>query len=287
MKVSIPLAALSLALSANCFPTGFLEVPQNNGTETGITAISGWHCTGRVIQIRIDDFAPLTAGSGTERDDTLATCGRADTGFSLLFNFNILSAGPHTVVAIADGVSFASASIRVANFGTEFLSGVAGYRSVRNFPSIGQSAEIAWREAKQNFSIVSINSIAPTGPSPMSGIYYGATGESCLTEIGGEGFMGDERFAKFDVTLSPDNQLSVRIQYADGAVCTTAGAASLHDDGFVVASEPTNTCGFVGGGGGNHSISVDGLRLKGELGRVPNSSSCGVRVFYGARVALH
>jgi hypothetical protein len=283
MKVSIPLAIVSLAISASSFATGYLEVPQNNGTETGITAISGWHCTARVIQIRIDNLAPLTAGSGTERTDTLGVCGRTDTGFSLLVNYSSLSQGPHTVVAIADGVSFGYASIRVVNFGTEFLTGVAGSRNVHNFPSIGQSATIAWQEEKQNFSIVQIYSTDPAGPSPMSGPYYGATGESCPTEIGGELSMGNERFAKFDVTLSPDNQLSVRIQYADGAVCTTAGDASLHNDGFVVASTPTNTCGF---GGCCHSISVDGLRLKGELGVVPNSG-CGVRVFYGARVGLH
>src|SRR4029434_8921883 len=92
---------------------GVLEIPAPNSTQTGIGVISGWHCSANRIEIVIDGGAPLLAGSHTERGDIFDICGRIDTGFSLLWNWNLLpttcfGCRYHDIVALADGIPFAS-----------------------------------------------------------------------------------------------------------------------------------------------------------------------------------
>ena len=81
---------------------GYLENPQPNATESGIGVISGWHCTAQNITVLIDGNSLGKAGSGTSRRDVAGICGRSDAGFSLLFNYHILSPGPHTIRVYAD-----------------------------------------------------------------------------------------------------------------------------------------------------------------------------------------
>jgi hypothetical protein len=109
--------------TASVAAQGVLEIPAPNSTQTGIGTVSGWHCNANRIEIVIDGGAPLLAGSHTDRGDTLSVCGRIDTGFSLLWNWNLLPTDCfgcryHRVVALADGVPFASTQFQAENFGT-------------------------------------------------------------------------------------------------------------------------------------------------------------------------
>ena len=69
-----------------------LENPQPLSSQSGISAISGWVCKAGKVQILIDGegSAPfrLDAAYGTERGDTLTTCGDINNGFSVLVNWN-------------------------------------------------------------------------------------------------------------------------------------------------------------------------------------------------------
>ncbi len=105
----------------------------------------------------------LEAPYGTDREDTLDACGDRDNGFGLVFNWNRLGDGKHTVRALADGVEFGSATFRVATFGVEFLQEAQGDYLLPDFPDTGQQTRLVWQEALQNFAIAARD---PTAESP-------------------------------------------------------------------------------------------------------------------------
>lgn len=135
---------------------GFLENPLDFGYESGISAVTGFHCQAQEITIQFDDYDPVTAASGTSRGDTEEYCGgNSDTGFSLLWNWNILGPGQHTVRALADGVEFDSATIEVNTFGAEFVWGMSLDTDIMDFRQ-GKEISLRWQESKQGFVIEDI-----------------------------------------------------------------------------------------------------------------------------------
>jgi hypothetical protein len=168
------LASLGFLFSGAAFPLGALENPQQGAAVSGISAISGWHCSASQIEIRIDDKTTFVAGSRTSRADTQAVCGRSDTGYALLFNWNTLGPGTHTVLAIADGAQFAEATVMLNTLGAEFLKGRAGSVRLDNFPDFGKGLLLAWQEAQQNFAITQIFNSVP----PLSDTWYGSNLEN-------------------------------------------------------------------------------------------------------------
>ena len=121
--------------------------------QSGIAAISGWACEANEIVIELNGI-PLQAGYGTIREDTRSVCGDADNGFSLLWNWNNLGPGEHTVRALLDGVEFAHTTVRVTTFGETFLQEVSGTYPLSDFPRAGDMTRVRWEEALQNFVIM-------------------------------------------------------------------------------------------------------------------------------------
>ena len=128
---------------------------------SGISAISGWVCDAEEIIIEING-EPLKAGYGTIRTDTADpdVCGDSDNGFSLLWNWNLLKDGVHTVEAFADGRKFASTQVRVTTLGKEFVRNMNGETTFfipSDFADIfadgDKMIEMKWIEALQNFVI--------------------------------------------------------------------------------------------------------------------------------------
>ena len=66
----LAILALSAATSWSQSPQGTLEVPAPDSTQSGIGAISGWHCSAGRIEISIDGGPLMLAGSHTARNDT-------------------------------------------------------------------------------------------------------------------------------------------------------------------------------------------------------------------------
>jgi len=145
--------ALALLLAGGVQATGNLENPQNGATESGIAAITGWHCTARTIELRMDGAVLGNAGMGTPRADTAGVCGRSDTGFSYLYNYALLKGGAHRVDAYADGVLFASATFNVGYLGGEYLTGLASSHFIADFPYKGIGAHVVWSQSKQNYVV--------------------------------------------------------------------------------------------------------------------------------------
>ena len=140
-------------------PPKILENPQPGAFVSGIGTISGWVCDANTIEIEFDNDAAnrWQAGYGTQRFDTYGVCGDANNGFGLLYNWNNLGDGIHTVRALADGVEFASATVAVTTFGEEFLRGASGTFTVSDFPQPGVSVDLLWQQSQQNFAISGIS----------------------------------------------------------------------------------------------------------------------------------
>ncbi len=135
-----------------------LENPAPGSLQSGIGVISGWVCAADVVEIVVEpggSGAPTTwqAGAQTLRPDTAAVCGETTTGFGLLFNWNTLGDGRHTVRALADGEEFAWSTVTVTTLGHEFARGLRGTAAVVDFPTAGQTVTVEWQEAVQNFVI--------------------------------------------------------------------------------------------------------------------------------------
>jgi len=142
---------------------GYLEVPGGNSFQSGIGVISGWVCEAEAVEIEITqaDGTVVTqaAAYGTERRDTRVTpegaelCGDTDNGFGLLFNWNRLEDGEHTVVALVDGEELGRATVTVTTLGEEFVRGLVGECTVEDFPSPGETVTLEWQQNRQNFGI--------------------------------------------------------------------------------------------------------------------------------------
>ena len=162
MRAYSLLAAASVLsmFSTGAAALGNLENPQPGGIEAGISAITGWHCTSKNIEVRIDGNSAGLAGAGTLRGDTASICGgRTDTGFSYLFNYSLLQGGTHKVDVYADGAIFGSATFQVGYLGGEFLTGLSAAHRVPDFPVRGQGARLVWEQSKQNFVIAGMEAL--------------------------------------------------------------------------------------------------------------------------------
>ena len=139
---------------------GNLENPGRNSFQSGVGLISGWVCDAATVEIALGTLGRQAAAYGTERLDTLDTCGDTDNGFGLLFNWNLLGAGEHTVVALVDGEELGRAVVRVTTVGTgaeaEFLQGAEGACMVEDFPLLGETVTLEWQQTSQNFVITHV-----------------------------------------------------------------------------------------------------------------------------------
>ena len=161
---SVPLVFLLLLSVVSVRPVwarATLENPQPASSQSGIGVISGWVCNANLIEIVFNETDTWQAGYGTRRTDTQGVCGDTNNGFGLLFNWNLLGDGTHTVRALADGVEFGSATVTVTTLGQEMLRGVSEAVTVTGFPTAGNDIVLRWQESQQNFVI--------TTGSPASG----------------------------------------------------------------------------------------------------------------------
>ncbi len=139
---------------------GYLENPGAVSFQSGVGVLSGWVCTADLVEIALNGTMQ-EAAYGTERVDTADICGDTDNGFGLLFNWNLLGAGEHTVVATVDGIELDRATVTVTTLGEEFVRGAEGSCTVPDFPLAGETAALVWQQSKQNFVLAA--GAAPSG----------------------------------------------------------------------------------------------------------------------------
>lgn len=154
MKTTGFLAGLLLSLPFAAWAQGYLENPVANSTESGLGVVSGWHCTAKEITVFVDGVALGRSGIGSIRADTQKICGHANTGFSLLYNYNIPERGEHEIEVYADGALLEKRKFNtVRSGGIPHLTGKSVTASIPDFPAKGRSTSIEWSQAKQSFVV--------------------------------------------------------------------------------------------------------------------------------------
>jgi hypothetical protein len=153
-RCCLPLLASPLLAAAQ----GALENPQPDATESGVSVISGWHCTASTVTVSIDGTSLGKAGSGTLRPDTAGVCGgKTQTGYALLTNFSRLTPGVHKIEVFVDGVLSVTRNFRtVRSGGVEFLQGAVGQFVMSDFPTVGKQAVLDWSQARQSFVVTDL-----------------------------------------------------------------------------------------------------------------------------------
>jgi hypothetical protein len=222
-----------LFASVSWSQSGALENPQPNGVESGIGVISGWHCTARNIEIRVDGVSLGQAGAGTGRGDTQGVCGRSDTGFSLLLNYNVLGQGTHRIEALANGSVFGAATFSVGTLGSEFLTGLSRPISIGDFPTRGLTTNMRWAQSKQNFVI---EGSAPSDSLPIAGTYVLTqfsvvySNGTVLNSAGSSGIT-----ATGTMVIGTDGSSTQTVEVTNtntGSVGRVTGTATFDDQGY-------------------------------------------------------
>lgn len=148
----------------------------------GVGNLRGWAVASNGIsrvEILIDGAYAFDAPYGGSRGDVGGAFpdieNSSQSGYSLAFNYSALSAGPHTITAIAHdgmgGTEQTSASFEVTRFDSEFISGQSAVNLNSSSCSVSgdqisvDDARIAnklydlvmkWRTAEQGFEIIEI-----------------------------------------------------------------------------------------------------------------------------------
>ncbi len=150
---------------------GALENPQADSVQSGLGIISGWVCAAERVEVEVTPATGppgrLTAAYGTDRADTAGECGDTDTGFGMLFNWNLLGDGTHRVRVLVDGVILAEYTVRVTTLGAEIRQGLSGTYTLTDFPEAGETTAVVWAEPQQNFVLAA--GPAPGGAADMRG----------------------------------------------------------------------------------------------------------------------
>ena len=74
----------------------------------------------------------------------------------MLFNWNRLGDGQHTVRAYADDEEFAHSTFTVTTLGEDFAEGLARTHEIEDFPAEGQTTTVEWQQGQQNFVITGV-----------------------------------------------------------------------------------------------------------------------------------
>ncbi len=148
---------------------GVLENPRPGSYQSGVGVISGWVCEAEKIEVIFNGNAAdrWRVGYGTRRMDTQKECGDSNNGFVLLFNWNLLGDGEHTVTAFVDDVELGRATVTVTTLGEEFRRDVSGTFTLPGFPDTETAVKVHWQEAQQNFVIADVID-NPYGPRHLT-----------------------------------------------------------------------------------------------------------------------
>lgn len=226
----------SLEVSANfaAVPsagTGLLGTPVNGSTVSGVGVISGYHCSSKDIDVYIDGVWAGKAGAGTRLLGTQGVCGRTDTGYSILYNFNNLSNGLHVVDVAAGGIQLDSHVVTTFQSGGQpWLAGASRSVQLADFPRAGLTATLDWVQSYQNFLITALDDGSGTFPPP----YNSTTRTLTVAVSGGKGVITVDTFGTCSTGCAAN------IPYG-GTVALAASAAQ----GYVFTGWTGNCIGNV------------------------------------------
>jgi hypothetical protein len=235
-KTLIPLAVF-LLVATRAAAQGVLEIPRQNSFQSGIGIVSGWKCTAGAITVSFNGGPQIPVVYGSDREDTRPVCNDANNGYVLLWNWNLLGDGRHTIQVFDDGVPFASATFTVVTPGEEFFTQGRATITVRNFPRTGETTTLRWQQSTQSFEMVARGAVTV---SNVAGTYqYSGVLEANTCSV-----------------APPSTQLAetIRITQQGAALTATTGFAGgvqlngqlAPDQTFVLFSDPQETAFSAG-----------------------------------------
>lgn len=160
-NTALSVLAIAMLMAGTAQAQQNLENPAAGSFQSGVGVISGWACNAAAatVEVQINGGTRLPMARGTPRSDTASVCGRTDTGFGLLVNYNSLGAGTHSAQLLINGAPAGAArQFTVVVPAGEFATGLAREVTVSDFPAAGQTTVLVWQESQQNFAIKSVSS---------------------------------------------------------------------------------------------------------------------------------
>lgn len=150
---AITVAFLLLLAGTRALAQGVLELPGPLSVQSGIGLVTGYVCEAERVEVAFNRGVRLLVPHGSTRADTERACGREDTGFGFLWNYNLLEDGEHVVELFVDGKRIAERVFTVTTLGAQFLRDVNGDVRVNGFPTPSTDVILQWQQANQNFVI--------------------------------------------------------------------------------------------------------------------------------------
>ena len=211
--------------------TTILENPGQDGKVSGIGLVSDWTCSAEPVEVSFNGGGRIRVPSGGSRADTAGVCGRSDTGFGLLYNYNLLGTGMHTAQLYLGGVPFgAPHSFSVTVPAGEFLSDISKLVDVAGFPNAGQVTTLEWQQSAQNFVIAGSPTVVPppNGSAPPRTVLENPGNGG---KVSGIGLISGWTCSTAAVEVSFNGGARVRVP-SGGSRADTAGVCGRSDTGF-------------------------------------------------------
>ena len=133
------------------------ESPSQHSIQSGVGLIRGWACEAEEVSVSLDGGAFIPMAYGTSRVDTGKVCGDNANGFGMVVSWADLGSGIHSLRTYVDGIKIADVEFAVVTIDEGFIKGLEGKYTLVDFPVNGQSVEVQWSQADQNFRITSYN----------------------------------------------------------------------------------------------------------------------------------
>lgn len=149
-KTYLSLAALTF--SSVTFSQFNFESPAESSIESGVGVVRGWACNAEKIQVIFDDKETLDLPYGGDRPDTNSICNNdGKNGFGSVIFWPTHGEGQHTADLLIDDEIVTSVTFMVSGASSDFIKGISGNVTAKDFPSEGSSKNLIWSQANQNF----------------------------------------------------------------------------------------------------------------------------------------
>lgn len=140
----------------NTVTTAYHESPMQDSIQTGIGLIRGWACNAGKVEISIDGGQKERIPYGGSRGDTKDVCSNEGfNGYGTVMAWGLLSVGEHSLQTYVDDIEISDVTFTVVKVDDGFLKREGAEYTLTDFPETGQQVRVQWRDAIQNFTIIS------------------------------------------------------------------------------------------------------------------------------------
>ncbi len=130
------------------------ETPAEGSTQSGVGIVRGWACDAWKVEVQFNDGPKQRVAYGAERPDTAEVCGDTNNGYGFILSWGLLGNGSQSMKTFINNEEVSDVTFEVNGLDDPFLTDVSGEYELQDFPAPGQSVNVRWSEADQNFIII-------------------------------------------------------------------------------------------------------------------------------------